>query len=208
MNVPVLHRIWLGGRIPDVYDHFDAFDRLHPGWKLMLWGDDDLDGWPVSRLLGRVDELAPADDRVRWKVDILRLAVLDRYGGVYVDCDTAPIRPLDPLLQLSAFVAQSPNDLSKATNAVMGATPGHPYIRGLMDGLEARCEQMPGRKVVHTVGGFWLTELLGSHDVEMLPWWLFAGQSIRDRKRGRKRDPRNASEGFVDHTYQNSQRRR
>lgn len=207
-NVPVLHRIWLGGPIPDVYNHFDRFDRLHPHWELKLWGDDDLDGWPVSPLLRRADELAPANDRVRWKVDILRLAVLDRYGGIYVDCDTSPHRPLDPLLQHDAFVAQSPNDLSKATNAVMGATPNHPYIQALIDGLEARCEQHPGGRVVRTVGGFWLTDLLPNFpDVQMLPWWLFAGQAIRDRNRGNRRDPRNAAEGFVDHTYQNSARR-
>lgn len=208
-NVPILHRIWLGGTIPTEYNYFDEFDRLHPHWECRLWGDDDLDGWPVSPLLQRVDELAPANDRIRWKVDILRLAVLDRYGGVYVDCDVKPLRPLDPLLQHDAFVAQSPNDTRKATNAVMGAVPGHPYIWQLMDGLQGRCEKWPGQKVVKTVGGFWLTELLDQHpDVVMLPWWLFAGQSIRDRNRGVGRDSRNRAGGFVDHTYRNSARRR
>lgn len=203
----VIHRIWLGGAMLPGYDHGAAWRDMLPGWDHVLWGDGDLAGWSVSPLLERAGRFAPRNDVVRWKVDVFRLAVLFEHGGVYVDCDTVPLRPLDGLLDVP-FVAQSPNDLSKATNAVMGFPPRHPYIGAMLDGLEDRVKRLKGRRVVEQVGGFYLTELLPAHrDVRMLPWWLFAGRSIRDRRRGIGRDRRNITEGYVDHTYLNTARK-
>lgn len=193
--------------MPDPYDHGDAWEATHPHWERRLWTDTDLDGdWRVRPLLDNAERYAPRD-AVRFRVDVLRLELLSRYGGIYVDCDARPLRSFDPLCERDAFVAQSPNDPRKATNAVMGCEPGHPYIETLLDGVAERAERKKGRRVVESVGGFYLTDTL-SDDVEMLPWWWFAAQSIRDRDRGRKPDPRNTKEGFCDHMYGNTRKRR
>jgi mannosyltransferase OCH1-like enzyme len=197
-----LHLIWLGGPRPAVYDHDARWSELHPGWDVRLWGDADLDGWDVSGLLGEAGRFAPADDQVRWKVDILRLQVLAVHGGIYVDCDTVPHRSFEPLLSDGPWLAETPNVPGTPTNAVMGMPAGHPLMVDMVGQVAARVEAYAGRRVVKQVGGGWLTELVGGYpDVRLLPWWWFASRPIRRRRRP---DPRNMTEGFCDHMYANT----
>ncbi len=191
--------------MPPGFDIGATFDRHHPQWEHRLWTDAELTAgdWRTGDLLRRAEEFAP-DDAIRFRVDVWRLEILARHGGIYVDCDAVCLRPMDRLLDYDGFVAQSPNDQTKATNAVMGVAPGHPFTLALLDGLAERAERYRGRRVFESVGGDYLTEMLGEYDVEMLPWWLFAGRSIKDRNAGRRRDPRHEREGMVDHLYGNT----
>lgn len=202
----IIHRIWLGGPMPDVYDNGHTLEHHHPGWEHRLWTDTDLDDgtWDMQPILDRADELAPPDDVTRFRVDVWRLELLHRFGGIYIDCDAVALRPFDALLDRT-FVAESPNVAGVATNAVMGCEPGHHFLEALLDGVEERAERMGGRRVVEAVGGYYLTELLPQHpDVEMLPWWRFCSQSIRTRDLGLPPDSRNVEEGYADHLYGNS----
>jgi mannosyltransferase OCH1-like enzyme len=185
----------------------------NPGWKHRVWGEADLDGLPmVNRALydaaGRETAHLPPVDTIRWRVDVARLEILHRHGGIYVDADAECLRPLDLLLNHAMFVAQSPNDMG-ATNNVMGASPGHPFLDTLIRGLPANAAARRGQRLVEMVGGKYLTRELATHkppDVVVLPWWLFAAQSIRDRRRGRPAvsDPR----AYVRHVYGNTLGRR
>ena len=121
---PVFHRIWLGGRpLPDAQRAFgETWARHHPDWEHRLWGDDDVAGLGVpAEILARVEssvELA----------DVLRLYILARHGGVYVDTDVECLRPLDPLLKgLDFFAAFEMPGL--VGTAILGARPGHPVFQ-------------------------------------------------------------------------------
>lgn len=189
----ILHRIWIGGAIPPVYDHGTEWERLHPDWETHLWTTPP--EW-IRLLPG-----APKGDKTRFMVDVWRLQLLHDHGGIYVDCDVVPLRPFDDLLG-SAFVAQSPNKLTVATNAVMGFPSRHPVLAAMLDGLEDRLRTHGGRRVVESVGGFYLTESLDG--VDMLPWWMFASRSIAQRKRGLNPGPRPGA--YADHLYANTLR--
>lgn len=188
-----IHRIWIGGEIPPIYDHGSEWKALHPDWEHHLWIDPP--DW-VRLLAG-----APSGDETRFMVDVWRLQILYDYGGIYVDCDTVPLRSFDPLTE-KPFVAQSPNKLSLATNAVMGFPPAHPVLQRMLDGLIDRLRTHGGKRVVESVGGYYLTESLG--EVEMLPWWLFASRSIAQRRKGLDPGPR--PEAYADHLYANTLR--
>jgi hypothetical protein len=121
---PVFHRIWLGGHpLPEVQRAFgETWAHHHPGWEQRLWGDDDVAGLGVpAEILARVEssvELA----------DVLRLYILARHGGVYVDTDVECLRPLDPLLKgLDFFAAYEMPGL--VGTAILGARSGHPVFQ-------------------------------------------------------------------------------
>jgi mannosyltransferase OCH1-like enzyme len=42
-------------------------------------------------------------DFIQTLADIFRLAVLNKYGGIYLDCDTYPLKPFDSLLMTKNF---------------------------------------------------------------------------------------------------------
>jgi len=87
-----IHMIWLGKPAPPwALAAREAWADLNPGWAV-CWhtGDDLLEAG-----------YRPYWDLARWpsiRSDLLRFSILARQGGVYVDTDTWPIRPLDAWL--------------------------------------------------------------------------------------------------------------
>lgn len=49
--------------------------------------------------------------------DILRMEILNEYGGIYVDCDTFPIKPFDDDIISKSFIAQHDYKIGYGRNA-------------------------------------------------------------------------------------------
>lgn len=207
-----LHMIWLGGpRLPrysaDEYWKLTLSDE----WTIKVWGDDD--DWPVSDkvrdVLDNAETFAPKGDATRWRTDVLRLAILNTYGGVYADLDAVPLRPLDPLTgDRDAWVAESPNKQGLPTNAAMGFPRRHLMLERMLGEVDLRAARNVRRKTAQAVGGHWIGELIGDYrDVELMPWWLFAHRSIVDRRAKKAGDMRNSSMGYMNHFYENTGRK-
>ena len=129
----VFHRIWLGPEpMPEEYVRLgQTWRRNHPDWEHHLWAETnlptDLERREVHELLRR-----PAE-----RADILRLELLHRLGGVYVDADFESLLPIDPLLDgVSCFLGSL--DSGRVSNAIIGAVPGHPLLGRAIAELEPR----------------------------------------------------------------------
>jgi hypothetical protein len=154
----ILHRVVPETPNPEADAWWARFEELHPGWELRTHRDPlDPADWPLT---------APHWDKAAngaQFADMIRLEALLRFGGVYVDQDVEPLRPLDPLLHLPAFAAWE--DERCVPNAVMGAVPDHPAIRACLDEMLRR---LPGE--TWQAGPGVLTMLLpGRDDVLLLP---------------------------------------
>jgi hypothetical protein len=170
----ILHRV-VPERIDSTAERWWAeFARLHPDWELRTHRDPlRPEEWP---------ETSPYWDRCRngaELADLVRLEALLRWGGVYVDEDVEPFRPLDALVPLSAFAAWE--DERTVPNAVMGAVPNHPAIRACLDLAIDRIalstwERGPG--VTTSV-------FPGRHDVLLFPPGTFYAVHYRDLDRER-----------------------
>lgn len=207
----IIHRIWLGPPMSAEYGRFgETFEARNPQWEHRLWTERDLDALEMrNRELFDAAEVEAPRDAIRWRVDVARLEILAQHGGIYVDCDAECLRPLDGLRGHRMFVAQSPNDTSLVTNAVMGCEPGHPFLDALIAGLPANAAAYRGRRLVDTVGGKYLSRQFAALQpvgVDVLQWWWFAPQSIRDRDRGRPARPH--PDAYTRHVYGNTRGRR
>jgi hypothetical protein len=60
--------------------------------------------------------------------DILRLEILARFGGVYLDTDVKPVRPLDEMCPPEVRAWAACEQLDIVTNAAMGFPPNHPAM--------------------------------------------------------------------------------
>ena len=67
--------------------------------------------------------------------DIYRLKLVSEFGGLYVDCDTFPLKPFDDkLLQLKRFmVARHYNNIASSTENNIGDDN---YFLGSMPSIE------------------------------------------------------------------------
>ena len=132
----VFHQIWLGEE-PFPYEAERAgWRRFHPDWELRLWQEADL---PADL------ELAEAANRLRQpaeRADILRLELLHRHGGVYLDADFECLKPIDPLLDgVTCFLGLL--DSGRVSNAVIGCVPGHPLLAKAMSEVRPRATYGP-----------------------------------------------------------------
>ena len=136
-----LHQIWLGGKpMPKRWAAFrKRLQGLHPSWEYRLWTDRDLpelfarDTFHVSEHWNRFPNYG-------FQSDLMRLMILWQYGGVYLDTDCEPLRPLDGLQEASdAFIGAtfSPQPMPEVLveNAVIGAAAGHPFLHLVQAGL-------------------------------------------------------------------------
>ena len=117
------HHIWLGpDPLPD--DHrpwIESWERHHPDWEFTLWTEENLPEDPIRpEVLDRLR--APVE-----RADILRLEILYRHGGVYLDTDLECLRPLDPVLDGEEFVGVC-HKPGRITNTAIAAAPKHPLL--------------------------------------------------------------------------------
>jgi mannosyltransferase OCH1-like enzyme len=124
----ILHHIWIGpDPLPD--DHrpwIRSWKRHHPSWEHRLWTEKDLPADPIRpEILQRLR--APVE-----RADILRLEILYRHGGVYLDGDLECLRPIDDLLEGAEFVGVS-HKPGRITNTAIAAVPGHPLLERALE---------------------------------------------------------------------------
>jgi inositol phosphorylceramide mannosyltransferase catalytic subunit len=190
----IIHHVWAGDDpMPDEFARYRAaWQALHPSWEHRLWGPADLEQFPmVARDVYEEAERHAPRDALRFRSDVARLEILHVHGGVYVDTDIEPLRPIDALVPpgRTAFVARSPNaPATVLTNAIMGAVPGHPWLRECIATLPDAVRQFAGRHIARMVGPWHITrawERLGCPlYVTVLEPRLFFPQSIAARDRG------------------------
>jgi mannosyltransferase OCH1-like enzyme len=146
-----IHFVWIsiGLRIDrpqapvpvSVQNRIEHWKKLHLNWDIVIW-DNQL----VREHFPDLAKLAALVPREAWAADLIRYALLERFGGIYLDTDIEPIRSLGPLLHLGAFtVCESPPNriiqgnagnmimsqsrCGHACNAVIGAVPAHLSLR-------------------------------------------------------------------------------
>ena len=137
-----IHHIWLGSELPQRFKKLrDEWVRMHPpalGWSFVLWDDakveQELRAQPLLN-----STLYTAAQNWGEKSDILRLEILHRYGGVYVDVDFAPVQPLIPLLRTGAGMLCGLSNVGfvEINNGLIAACPGHPAILSCVNALSS-----------------------------------------------------------------------
>lgn len=124
-----LHLIWLGPVPMPAYamQNWERWKAIMPHWTITLWTDKDLPRFP-KQVQQKIDEAVKGAQ----KADILRYFVLEFFGGFYMDLDTTPIRPLDPLVYTDKRVwAYHDNEITWTymCNSPIGSVAHHPIVQ-------------------------------------------------------------------------------
>jgi mannosyltransferase OCH1-like enzyme len=127
----IIHQIWLGGPIPNNANILaQKIRELNPDWNFKFWTDENLDF---------------IDNNFRNKIaciknlgvqsDIVRYLILEKFGGIYLDCDFLPIKKIDNLLRGTKFIAGicNPDDENKPViaNGLIAATSNHEILQSI-----------------------------------------------------------------------------
>lgn len=168
---------------PTFRSYGERWVDLHPGWELTDWSHPTaIRGMRATsrHLIDSARHLCPRDWR-RFQADVARLEVLWLHGGVYVDTDVQPRQPLDGWLAeygidtdglpyevcVAGRSPQSIRSQHPITNAVMIATPRHPFVGACLDRLprDAHAPGLRGRPLAQRIGPWMLTRVYEAG------WW-------------------------------------
>lgn len=168
MVAQTIHRFWAGREMPKAYrDYGRDWEELNPGWDVLTW-DEGI----VEVIAERIPELAPVfhslaeRDAGRFGIeyyvqlaDVLGYALVEHFGGVYVNCDMQPVRSLAGRLPDKAWASLENNEDGRIVNAAFGAPEAHDrFWLGLIHDLPARYFANPEAEMVETTGPAFLTD--------------------------------------------------
>lgn len=141
----VLHQVWVGGPVPEhLAGYRQAWLDLHPDWEHHLWTEANLPPLVNQRLFDEADRYAPGSEG-QFRSDVARYELLAVHGGVYMDLDMEPIRPIDALLDTaSCWACYEDPGARWVNNAAMGCTPGHGFLARLVERLARNVEERAG----------------------------------------------------------------
>ena len=140
----LLHQVWLGADpLPTRWEDFsDQLQAMNPDFEYRRWGDVDADALIAGT---PYEQLYKGWANPGFRSDILRLLILQQFGGIYLDTDCEPVRPLSNLRSgreafLGATFQPQPIREVLVENAVIGSCPGHPFIQAALSAVLAACE--------------------------------------------------------------------
>lgn len=130
----IFHHIWIGKKpFPEKYKEWQKGWKSIPGWTYKLWTDHE-----VAHLDMVNKDLYHKEPNLGSRADILRIEILNKFGGVYIDTDFecyepkmfdflsnaydffCGFHPLDSLYHHQVFAYN---------NAIIGSIPGHPILK-------------------------------------------------------------------------------
>lgn len=138
----IIHQIWLGSAVPQKYASWLAtWHKHHPDWTIIMWMDHDMQNLNLVNkdLFKRVHNYGE-------KADILRLELINMFGGLYIDTDYECLQPFDKFNLCNSFYICSVGVGIcgiGVNNGLIGASQGHPLIQKLVHSMKSAANK-PG----------------------------------------------------------------
>jgi mannosyltransferase OCH1-like enzyme len=139
-----------------------------PGWEYRLWTEKEIDELKLKNILAykflmNLKSYAGASD-------IVRIEILRKFGGIYIDADTERLENIDnaPFMKAEFFAVQAnknkgvPLSQTRIANGIMGCEPDHPLIKRYIDAIGKTKVFIPAWR---TIGGTLLTQCIYDHFV-------------------------------------------
>jgi hypothetical protein len=91
-----IHQVWIGPKeVPDdVQKYVDSTKAINRGWDHHFWGNSSLDLYKNDPY---IHHMIKGGEKWAFVADRLRILLLRDFGGVYIDADAMPLKPLDSM---------------------------------------------------------------------------------------------------------------
>lgn len=156
----IIHQIWVGDQSKRPQELMDTWKIT--GWEYRLWTEAEI----APLLLKNAHHYDFYMKHGVWHgaSDIVRVELLERFGGVYIDADTRKLKDITDtsFMQSGFFAVQAnhPNGVSYPTriaNGIMGSVPNHPIVKKYREEMGKATKITPPWS---TIGGTLLTDII------------------------------------------------
>ena len=124
----IIHYCWFGNneKPNDVIKYMETWKKNCPDYTIIEWNEKNFD--ITSNLYVKQ---AYEQKKYAFVADYVRLYVLYKYGGIYMDTDVEVLKPLDRFLENPAFSCFENNNY--ITTGIIGSVHSNPWIKDLLD---------------------------------------------------------------------------
>ena len=124
----IIHYCWFGrGEKPELAKRCIAsWEKFCPDFEIREWNEDNCDYLAMPFMAE-----AYAAKKYAFVSDVMRLVVLEQYGGVYFDTDVEVVRDISPLLNDEGFIGFE-NDQFVNSGQVMAAVPHQSVVQAMI----------------------------------------------------------------------------
>ena len=124
----IIHYCWFGKNpLPSEYKKYiESWKKFCPDYEIKEWNEDNFD-------INSNIYMKEAYEAKKWAfvTDYVRLYVLYKYGGIYMDADVEVIKPLDEFLKHEAFSGfETKTDIP---TGIMACRKGNKLFKELLD---------------------------------------------------------------------------
>lgn len=171
-----IHQIWIGEKRPPL-EYTETVRLLNPDWEYKLWDEKSL----RQEIPEAFDD--PIYNRVSLycsKVDILRIYLLYKHGGLYLDCDFKWLKPLDDDMRYHNFFLAFSSELHQGltvNNNVIGCHRKSPIMKQLLDEMHRQHpDTFKAIEDIYTTSPGFYTGFVArhpEHDIFIYPSYFF-----------------------------------
>lgn len=131
-----IHYCWFGhGEMPELaLKCIESWHKFMPEYDYKLWNEDVFD---VNSNLYTKE--AYESGKYAFVTDYVRLWALYTEGGVYMDTDVEILKPLDDLLQLSAFTGYEGSKTCPPVTGLMASEANGIWVKEQLDSYKDDC---------------------------------------------------------------------
>jgi len=190
-----IHQIWIGDNpLPKEWVQTVKDFASDHAYKYKLWTDASAKDLDMDAIPGLKKLYASFSSELAGRADILRLLILYKYGGVYIDADTVVMKPekFHRFLEKTRGVFFGWENLTAArtrklglgkvrrlvANGLIGAEKGHPFLKALLEGIVENSKRTSEKEAWKMVGPLYVTKMYMSlkkkyPDVHVFPMRYF-----------------------------------
>lgn len=149
--------------MPETYKEFgEKWEDLNPGWVVIDHGEEIIQLWgDLAEVFNHLYERDAGRDSIELHVqvaDVVGYALLREFGGVYVNTDMEPVRPLEGRLPEGPWASLENNEDGRIVNAAIGSPRSHDeFWEGLLRQLPGNYFANPYAEMVMSTGPGFLT---------------------------------------------------
>lgn len=180
----IVHQIWIGDKQKPVGTEAWLQHARQNHYDYQLWDETELRALGVTQHEAYKAMLAKGD--LPGAVDVARYIILERSGGIYLDCDWYPVRDdisfhdLLPMTGLTAMDEKIPRHTGKGglllANSFIAAPPEHLVFTRLLACMASVIEQLPKAPAWWATGPLIFTLMSRGGSVTLADAALVAGQ--------------------------------
>lgn len=171
----IIHQIWIGSKPAPKF--MKEWPKMYPDYEYKLWDNNTVKELFPLKNQHLYDGYDYETSNV-WngRSNLLRLEILNKYGGIYIDADTKPLRKMEDDFLSDEFFAVYLNEKARGdiiANGIMGAISDNEILKTLINELNKKSKiEQPS----HLFSGpTFLTNAIKKHkfDVKVYPSYYF-----------------------------------